>query len=135
MYFISNRITSIRNGEQASLRQIVWDTPSGSHYKSLYTTLEVLREAGVIRGFSFLSSVKNKNKVVIYLKYDSIGKSVIRSVFLVSTSARRIHISASSLWQPQSTSGFFVLSTIYGILTDVEARRYNVGGEVLFGVT
>lgn len=56
-------------------------------------------------------------------------------MFRASTPGRRIYVSASSLWQPQSTSGFFVLSTVYGIFTDAEARRYNVGGELLFGVT
>jgi len=71
----------------------------------------------------------------IFLKYDSVGKSVINSVYLVSTPGRRVYVSSNSLWQPQSTSGFFVLSTTSGILTDIEARRYNVGGEVLFGVT
>jgi ribosomal protein S8 len=45
-----------------------------------------------------------------------------------------VYISASSLWQTQSTTGFVALSTVYGIITDIEARRYNVGGEVLFGI-
>jgi ribosomal protein S8 len=44
-------------------------------------------------------------------------------------------MSSSAIWQPQTTTGFFILSTPIGICTDIEARRYNVGGEILFGVT
>jgi ribosomal protein S8 len=45
-----------------------------------------------------------------------------------------VHISSNALWQSRATAGFFVMSTTYGILTDVEARRFNVGGIVLFGI-
>jgi len=72
---------------------------------------------------------------MIYLKYDESGKSVIDSLFLVSKPSRRIYMSSSAIWQPQTTTGFFILSTPIGICTDIEARRYNVGGEILFGVT
>ena len=142
MYDLPNRITSIRNGEQASRRSIVCPIPKGAQFKKFIAVLSLLRKEGAIRGFTFnaVSTTKGKNGgqptlLVIYLKYDSAGKSALRSIFSVSTPGRRAYVSSTSLWQPQSTSGFRVLSTAYGLLTDAEARRYRVGGELLFGVT
>ena len=100
----------------------------------MLTILTILRNNGVIRAFSYLPS-KDKNKFVIYIKYDQIGNNVIRSIFNVSKPSRKLYVSSKALWQPQSTTGFFVLSTSYGIITDIDARRYNVGGCILFGIT
>ncbi len=156
MDYISQRITSISNGQKASQRKVVFQL-SGSvgrpaihvgGFKLLASSLELLRREGYIRAFNF-SMVKrrNQNKVgyafrsdvcavylTIYLKYDAIGNSAIRSIFRTSTSGRRVSISARSFWQPQASSGIFVLSTSQGLRTDVEARRRNLGGELFFGV-
>lgn len=138
MNFLSNRLTNIRNAKATQLSQIVFIRPQGSVPKAIFTILTLLRKNGMIRGFGFKEIVlsgKIKREYIIYLKYDATGKSVLDSIFLVSKPSRRVYLSSAALWQPQTTTGFFVLSTTYGILTDSEARRYNVGGEVLFGVT
>jgi ribosomal protein S8 len=44
-------------------------------------------------------------------------------------------VSGQMQFLKQSTTGFFVLSTSYGIITEMDARRYNVGGCILFGIT
>ena len=97
----------------------------------------ILQKTGVIRGFSY-KKVKKISKIqgslIIYIKYDAFGASVIDTSFYISKPSRRIYISAAALWQSQATTGFLVLSTVYGILTDIEARRYNIGGEVIFGI-
>jgi small subunit ribosomal protein S8 len=134
MNFISNLITSIRNAKNAKLNYIVWTSHEKSIQKNIIAILTLLRNNGVIRAFSFVTS-KEKSQFVIYIKYDQTGKSVIRSIFNVSKSSRIQYISSKALWQPQSTTGFFVLSTSYGIITDSDARRYNVGGSILFGLT
>ncbi len=106
MDHFSNRITSIRNGELASRRAIIWSIPKGAKFQNLFTVLYLLRKEGIIRGFSFssLDSTKTQPKtstyntqLTIYLKYDSVGKSVVRSVFRVSTPGRRIYVSSGSL--------------------------------------
>ena len=134
MNFISNLITSIRNAKNAKLNYIVWKSHEKSIQKNIIAILTLLRNNGVIRAFSFVTS-KEKNQFVIYIKYDQTGKSVSRSIFNVSKPSRIQYISSKALWQPQSTTGFFVLSTPYGIITDSDARRYNVGGSLLFGLT
>ena len=141
MNFICKIINAISNGNRANLSAITWDVAQQGQYNSVFAILSILRENGIIRGFSYINTPSTKkkgsdqNQFVIYLKYDGSGKPVIRSIFNVSKPSRRIYISSRSLWQPQSTVGFFVLSTTYGILTDSQARRYNVVGCLLFGVT
>ncbi len=75
--------------------------------------LTLLRKEGIIRGFSLISYDKNadattknvkkkaqagtETRLVVYLKYDSVGKSVVRSVSPVSTPGRRVFTSTTSL--------------------------------------
>lgn len=138
-------LTIIRNGQKAELSQVVFtysDDYSVINHKgtssSLFSVLNILRREGFIRGFSYKSLTNRTNKKInsltIYLKYDSKGKQVINNIFPISTQSRRIFLSTKSLWQPQSTAGLYILSTPRGLLTDSEARRLNVGGEILFGI-
>jgi len=136
MDFICKIINAIANGSRAKLNNISWSVNQTGQYNSVFAILTILRDNGTIRGFSYINtSNDNKNQFIVYLKYDGYGKPVIRSIFSVSKPSRRIYVSSRSLWQPQSTTGFFVLATTYGLLTDSQARRYNVGGCLLFGVT
>lgn len=101
MYNFSNRITSIRNGEQASRRSIVCPIPKGAELKKFVAALTLLRKEGFIRGFTFNSYATSKEGgrpklLTIYLKYDSVGKSALRSAFNVSTPGRRVYVSARS---------------------------------------
>ena len=96
MHFISNRITSILNGEKASLRHIVYNIPKSRHYKNTFTILTILRDAGIIRAYSFISD-KADNKFIIYLKYDSVGNSVVSAMHRVSKPSRTIYVSTKAL--------------------------------------
>ncbi len=147
MDFLSQRITSIRNAQNVGLRKIEYNfsennftfSTQDKNYYIIFKSLELLRREGFIRGYSYKNTqVTKKNiskKLNIYLKYDVFGNKVINSIIRVSTPGRRVYLSASALWQPQSTTGLFILSTTQGLRTDTEARRYNLGGEVLFGIT
>ena len=156
MDFLSKRINSISNGQKASRRQVVCCLSNSVEtsvfhdgaFKLLNTSLSILQREGYIRSFNF-SIIKRfvKRKKISYsgvevnslyltinLKYDSVGNSVIYTIFRASTPARRVFITSKSFWQPQTFSGIFVVSTSRGIITDIEARSLNLGGELLFGV-
>jgi len=138
MTFISNMITIIRNGYSSRSEYIIYKVSHTNTPAKLFQVLNIMRKIGVIRAFSYMESndpKKKKSSCIIYLKYDSVGVSVMDTVFLISKPSRRVYLSAAALWQPQSTVGFLVLSTTQGILTIGEARQLNVGGEVLFGIT
>jgi small subunit ribosomal protein S8 len=142
MFSLSNLLSIIRNGELASRPYIEIKCTKEIQYNKLFAILNQFRQEGIIRGYSFISiqtAKLNKNnvlsyKLIIFLKYDERGKSVRRSVKQISTPGRLKYVSTHSLWQPQTSSGFYILSTPYGLLTDIEARYYNVGGEVLVSV-
>jgi len=128
----------MRNASSARAEYITVQAPYGNSSANVFAVLTILRKRGTIRGFSYKECMVGKKlnaQYFVYLKYDAEGVSVIDTIFFVSTPSRRVYISAAALWQPQSTSGFFVLSTTHGIITNADARRLNVGGEVLFGVT
>ena len=136
MNFISKILTNIRNAKNAKLNYIQYDINQEEILMNIINVLTILRNNGVIRAFSILPSInKGKSKFVIYIKYDHLGSSVVRSIFSISKPSRKLYLSSKSLWQPQSTTGFFVLSTSYGLMTEIDARRYNVGGCILFGIT
>jgi small subunit ribosomal protein S8 len=129
---ISDMLTRIRNGQNAKLA-IINLAPTSP--KICLQILEVLREEGYIRGFRELyNSETQHTQIQVLLKYGPQGDAAIRSIFRVSTPGRRFYSATRALWQPKGTMGVFVLSTPRGLMTDREARRVNVGGEVLFGV-
>ncbi len=112
MDLLSNIITSIRNGQNASRRHVVCrisnkklsQSSRQGGLKLVKASLDVLCNQGYLRGYSFISqpsTSSNKKTVgqalIIYLKYDSNGNSAIRSIFRASTLGRRIYISTRSL--------------------------------------
>ena len=137
MNFVANLLSTIKNGALNRSKYVIYKTTSAIFPEKLINILNILQKTGVIRGFSY-KKVKKISKIqgslIIYIKYDAFGASVIDTSFYISKPSRRIYISAAALWQSQATTGFLVLSTVYGILTDIEARRYNIGGEVIFGI-
>ena len=138
MYFISKRITSIRNAKNAKLKHVSWIINQKGSYTSINSILTILRNSGYIRAFTYKSinvGTKTYKEFIIYLKYDETGSSVIRSISNISKPSRKIYVATQSLWQPQSTSGVYILSTPLGIITDTEARRHNVGGCLLFSLS
>ena len=100
MHFLSNRLTSIRNGKSSQLSQITFVRPERSMPKNIFAILTILRNIGMIRSFTVTetrSQGKFNTQIKINLKYDSTGKSVIDSIFLVSKPSRRVYISSSAL--------------------------------------
>ena len=107
MNSLSYRLTIIRNGEKASRPYIEISCTKHFQYKKNIFILNQLRQEGVIRGYSYISlqSKINKNindkiinfKIIIFLKYDETGKSVLRIIQQVSTPGRRKYVSTHSL--------------------------------------
>jgi ribosomal protein S8 len=96
MNLISKIITSIRNAKNAKLNYITYHINQEERILNIVTILTILRNNGVIRAFSYLPS-KNKNKFVIYIKYDQTGNNVIRSIFNVSKPSRKLYVSSKAL--------------------------------------
>jgi len=90
---------------------------------------EVLKDEGFIINFKVNES-NGKTKMDIFLKYNY-GNPVISSIERVSRPGRRIFSSAESLPKINNGLGIAIVSTPKGVMTDVNARKQKVGGEII----
>ena len=74
--------------------------------------------------------MKKKPNLEINLKYSS-GNPVINSIERVSKPGRRIFSSAESLPKINNGLGIAIVSTPKGVMTDIDARKQNIGGEII----
>ena len=90
---------------------------------------EVLKNEGYIIEFQ-VSNIDNKPDLQIDLKYNS-GNPVINSIERISKPGRRIFSSAESLPKINNGLGIAIVSTSKGVMSDIEARKNKIGGEVI----
>jgi len=122
---ISDFLTQIRNGIAARVKEI-----SVPHSRVKYEIARVLLEEGFISNFR-VEGEGTKKRIVISLKYLDDGGSVIRNLERVSKQSRRIYVGYRDLPRVMGGLGVAIISTPAGIITDREARRRKVGGEVI----
>ncbi len=90
---------------------------------------EILKSEGYIVDFKVENDDKKTN-LLINLKYNS-GNPVINSIERVSKPGRRIFSSAESLPKINNGLGIAIVSTPKGVMTDIDARKQNIGGEII----
>ena len=90
----------------------------------------ILKEQGYINDYSEKSAGVEK-RLVIELKYGSDGQRAITGLRRMSRPGRRVYRKQASIPRVLDGLGVAILSTSHGILTDHEARRAGIGGEVL----
>ena len=90
---------------------------------------EVLKNEGFIKDHKIIDE-NNKSEINIYLKY-SYGSPVINSIERVSRPGRRIFSSAESLPKINNGLGIAIISTPKGVMSDVNARKQKIGGEII----
>tara|TARA_Y100000590_G_scaffold466560_1_gene642420 strand:- start:2629 stop:3027 length:399 start_codon:yes stop_codon:yes gene_type:complete len=122
---IADMITRIRNAQLRTL-----NTVSIPNSKLRARILDVLKDEGYISDYKFLSDKKNKESLLVNLKYNN-GMPVIKEIRRVSKPGRRIYTKADSIPKIQSGLGIAIVSTSMGIMSDTNARLKNVGGEII----
>ena len=90
---------------------------------------EILKIEGYIIDYQ-VKSENNKANLHISLKYNS-GSPVINSIERISKPGRRIFSSAESLPKVNNGLGIAIISTPKGVMTDIDARKHNIGGEII----
>jgi small subunit ribosomal protein S8 len=124
---IADFLTRIRNAQTAGHRVV--DIPSSKMKKRL---TEILYQQGYIRKYKFDDSVGHNGEIKIALKYDPVTKEpVIRKLGRISKPGLRQYHGADELPRILNGLGIAIVSTSKGIITDKEARREHIGGEVL----
>jgi small subunit ribosomal protein S8 len=122
---IADYLTRIRNAIRAGHRRV--DIPSSKLKKRM---TEILYEQKFIRNFLIIDDGK-QGTIRIFLKFDTDGNSVIHELRRVSTPGRRQYVNVSNLPRVKNNMGIAMISTSQGILTERQAKRENIGGEVL----
>ncbi len=122
---IADMFTIIRNGCRANKTEVA--VP----YSRLHTEiLRILLEEGFINNFS-LDSENRPRKIIVMLKYSKEGESVIRDLQRISKSSRRTYVGKDEIPTILKGMGVAILTTSKGVMTDREARRKKIGGEVI----
>ena len=122
---IGDMIVRIKNAQMRSHKSV--QLPS-SNFKAKIA--EVLKTEGYIIDYSIDNGEKNKNSLKINLKYNS-GNPVINTIERISKPGRRIFSSAESLPKINNGLGIAIVSTSKGVMTDIDARKQRVGGEII----
>ena len=91
---------------------------------------EVLKNEGFIIDYKIESKESNTYELLINLKYNS-GSPVISTIERISKPGRRIFSSAQSLPKINNGLGIAIISTPKGVMTDIEARKQKLGGEII----
>jgi len=121
---IGDMIARIKNATLRNYKKV--NMPS-SKFKTKIA--EVLKNEGYIIDYK-INSENGKDYLAIDLIYNS-GNSVINSIQRVSKPGRRIFSSADSLPKVSNGLGIAIISTPKGVMTDQEARKNQVGGEII----
>jgi|TARA_B100000959_G_scaffold95080_1_gene100867 small subunit ribosomal protein S8 len=122
---IGDMITRIRNGQMRSHIKI--EMPASSFKGKI---LEILKREGFIINYTLDQTDDKKIKFLVDLKYNS-GSPVINNIERISKPGRRFYSSAQSIPKIKNGFGIAIVSTPKGVMTDTEARKAKVGGEVI----
>ncbi|UCF94269.1 MAG: 30S ribosomal protein S8 [Desulfobacterales bacterium] len=125
---IADMLTRIRNAAKAKFNSV--DIP-GSRLK--IEMAKILKEEGFVRNYKFLKDGK-QGVLRIYLKYGAANAPVLYGLKRVSKPSRRVYLKSKDLKPLYSGMGISILSTSKGVMTDKNARKANVGGEVLCNI-
>ena len=121
---IGDMIARIKNAQVRNYKKV--ELPS-SNFK--VKIAEILKSEGYIIGYD-VNSELNKPILLINLKYHS-GNPVISTIERISKPGRRIFSSAESLPKINNGLGIAIVSTPKGVMTDIDARKQNIGGEII----
>lgn len=122
---IGDMLTRIKNA--LKVRKAKVEIP---YSKIKIAILKILRDHGLI-GDIKLSGDEIKKKIIVFLKYDENGEPLIEDLIRISKPGRRIYMGYREFKKVRSGFGFRIVSTSRGIMTDLEARRRKLGGEVI----
>ena len=121
---IGDMIARVKNAQQRNHKKV--NLPS-SNFKTKIA--DILKNEGFIKDFKILNDEK-KITLSLELKYHS-GSPVISNFERVSKPGRRIFSSAESLPKINNGLGIAIVSTPKGVMTDIDARKQKVGGEII----
>ncbi|MDY2738108.1 30S ribosomal protein S8 [Intestinibacter sp.] len=122
---IADMLTRIRNANTVKHETV--DVPASNIKKEI---VRILLEEGFVRGYDVIEDEK-QGIIRIQLKYGQAGEKVIQGIKRISKPGMRVYTNAHEIPKVLNGLGIAIISTSKGILTDKQARKENVGGEVI----
>lgn len=121
---IADMLSRIRNGNLAKHKSV--EIPASNVKKDL---AQILLDEGYIKGF-YVTEDDKQGIITIDLKYVD-DQRVISGLKRISKPGRRVYVSAQDVPQVLNGLGTAIISTSKGVMTDKNARKETVGGEVI----
>ena len=122
---VGDMFTRIRNGQ---MRQISSVEVPASKFRS--QILEILKTEGFINNYRLEKKENKKDTITVELKYFE-GNPVIKEIKRISKPGRRVYSRAVSIPKVQNGLGVAIVSTSKGVMSDNDARKNNIGGEII----
>jgi len=122
---IADYLTRLRNGIMAGHDAVVVPTS-----KMKVRLSAILKQEGYIHGYKSVEH-EGREYIVVSLKYVKDGESVIHGLKRISSPGLRVYVGATEIPEVHSGLGIAILTTPKGLLTGKDARKQNVGGEIL----
>ncbi|HIJ58346.1 MAG TPA: 30S ribosomal protein S8 [Deltaproteobacteria bacterium] len=125
---IADMLTRVRNAQRASHELV--NIPSS---KLKINVAKILKYEGFIKNFRIISDGQHRF-IRIFLKYDKDGVAIIEGIKRVSKPGCRVYAGSDEIPEVLNGYGINILSTSKGLMTDNEARKTGIGGEILCAV-
>lgn len=122
---IADMLTRIRNANTVKHETV--DVPASNMKKEL---ARILLEEGFVRGYDVIEDGK-QGIIRIQLKYGQTGERVISGLKRISKPGMRVYAAKNEVPRVLNGLGISIISTSKGVITDRQARKENVGGEVI----
>ena len=126
---ISDLLTRIRNGLSAGHFSV-----NAGRSKQKERVLQVLADEGYIEGFEVIEDENGKPSLRIQLRYAADGRPGIKELKRISSPGRRIYVGKEKIRPFRGGLGILVVSTSRGVVSDRNARKAGVGGELICSV-
>jgi small subunit ribosomal protein S8 len=127
---ISDMLTRMRNAIAARHTKV--DLPAS---RLKIEIARILREEGYITNYSIKTTEGSNSRMLrIFLRYGTNGESVISRLDRVSLPSRRVYVPSKGINKVLGGLGINILSTSHGVMTGKQARKANIGGEILCSV-
>jgi len=123
---IADMLTRIRNALVTKSREII--VPASSMKKAI---ARILLDEGYIANFKIEETEDHQGRIMLTLKYGPGGQKVIQGLKRISKPGLRVYAKQDDIPKVLGGLGIVIISTSKGIMTDREARKQSVGGEVL----
>ncbi|HUT70526.1 MAG TPA: 30S ribosomal protein S8 [Desulfatiglandales bacterium] len=125
---VADMLTRIRNGIMASYDEV--EVPSS---KMKVSIAKILKFEGYIRNYKVIEG-KTQGRLVIQLKYGENKSPVIKGLERVSKPSCRAYTRCNKIPKVLNGLGINIVSTSKGVVTDREARKMGVGGEIICSI-